>query len=311
MKDIQYIKFTGQLDVTGIYNYNGAEKKKGNNNHKGAKRDRSGRDYTSSRCIRHEMFKDIQPRQPASNEFSKFFIDLAASEVGLIRGYLSPEDGFKRNSPLYISDAYTDDQYLFEIKYSNTEENELEKKSAIVYDQGISSKPKESQKTNKKGEASSDTSIFSQDNAPNRKQNLFGAINIKELQFLSLDDLDPSFRMVSQKSEKEFVEKLKQYFSVFNINDPIEIKEYKDTAAVLDVTRRGILLSQNHIRHLIKMVVSRIKSIDGLKAGASLKTDAESLKISFGAGDKDFTKTYSDFLTEITTITFKEFYRLS
>ena len=309
MKDIQYVKISGQLDVTGIYNYNGAEKKRGNNNHKGAKRDKMGRDFTSSRCIRHEIFKDIQPRQPASDEFSKFFIDLAASEVGLLRGYLSPEDGFKRSSPLYISDAYTDDKYLHEVTFNNGEETN-ERKTALIFDQGISSKPKESQKLNKKGDAGSDTSIFSQDNAPNRKQNLIGAINIKELQFLSLDDLDPSFRMVGKKSEDEFVDKLKKYFSAHGIQDSIVINEYKDIGAILDVPRRGILLSQNQVKHLIKVALSRIKSIDGLKAGASLKTDVESLQIVFGTGNDTFTKSHSEFLTDLSSFTFKEFYKL-
>ncbi len=307
MQNIQYVKIEGLLEVNGIYNYNGSERKNGYNNHKGAKKDRSGRDFTSSRCIRHEMFKDIQPRQPSTPEFSKFFISLAASEVGLLRGYLSPDEGFKRSSPLHVADAYTEEKFL--VKNHNANDDSTKTQTALIFDQGISSKPKESEKSSKKGDAISDTSIFSQDNAPFRKQIFIGALNLKELQFLSLDDVDPSFRMVAKADEKEFILKLKNYFNAYNILDQIEIYEYKDIGAILNVNRRGILLSQNHIRHLVKISISRIMSIDGLKAGASLKADSSSLKISLGSGDETFTKTTLEFMKDLPNITFKEYYK--
>jgi hypothetical protein len=294
MKDIQYVRINGFFKVSGIYNYNGSEQRQGNNNHKGAKQDRTGRDYTSSRCIRHEMFKDLQPRQPSSKEFSDYFVNLAASEVGLLRGYLAPDEGFKRNSPIHVSDAYTEGDI------------------AVIYDQGVSSKPKESQKTGKKGDAVSDNSIFSQDNAPDRRQTLVSAINLKELQFLSLDDIDPSFRMVSANDEGLFLSLLEKYFKASGIDHNVIASNYKDISAVLNTKRRGILLNQHQVRHLVKISISRIMSIDGLKAGSFFKTDIPSLKIIIGRNLEGVIEeqsiNYSEFLNKLPDCTFKEYY---
>lgn len=72
--------------------------------------------------------------------------------------------------------------------------------SVIFSDQGSSSKPKEANKTEKSGKQVSDTSMFSQDDTPARKQKLNAATNIKELQFLHLEEYDAGFRMVLMAS---------------------------------------------------------------------------------------------------------------
>ena len=294
---IKSITFEGELEVQGIYNYNGPKDRKDQNSNKWYKNHIAAKtfifkvgektvkdketgeektvpitkevDYTSSRCIRHELFKDLQPRQPSDKTFAEQFIKMAASEVGLLRGYLSPDEGFKRCSPLHIANAQTIDGI----------------NSEISFDQGSSSKPKESNKKNKKGEDISDTSMFSKDDAPIRTQQLSGGINLKELQFLSLDDVDNDFCMIPKKDQERFLKLLKQYFQTHNVDDNLEIRQYIDVGSVYENKRTGILLNQNQIRHLVKVVFQRIRMLNGLKAGARLFYKKDSLKVSFFSGD--------------------------
>ena len=300
---IRAITFQGELEVWGIYNYNGPKDIKAPDSDKWYKNNIAAKkftfkigektikdktiqltkevDYTSSRCIRHELFKDLQPRQPSDKVFADQFIKMAASEIGLLRGYMSPDEkgspkikGLKRHSPLHIADALTS--------------NECD----IVFDQGSSSKPKEGNKKGEKGEDKRDSSMFSKDNAPPRTQKLLGGINLKELQFLSLDDIDNDFCMIPKKEEdkSEFLESLKKYFKKHNVNNTLEIKKYIDTGSIYTYSRKGILLNQCQIRHLVKVVFQRIRMLNGLKAGARLAYKKNSLRVSFFDGDPDNTK---------------------
>ena len=310
---VKSITFEGELEVWGIYNYNGPKKtKEGYTNHIGAKiftfktgektiKDKnSGEDkiiptteevdYTSSRCLRHEIFKDLQPRQPSSKEFADQFIKMAASEVGLLRGYLSPDDGFKRCSPLHIADAKTVDKVY------------------INPDQGSSSKPKESKSSK---DDKGDTSMFSKDNAPHRKQKLLGGINLKELQFLSLDGVDNDFCMIAEKDRKEFLDFLKEYFKRQNVNDDLEVKSYVDIGAIYENKREGILLNQDQIRHLVKVIFQRIKMINGLKASARLAYEKGSLKVSFFDGENNTDVKESDLKERLESIKFYNFFELA
>ena len=306
---IKLITFEGELEVWGVYNYNIIEKKDGHNNHKGAKKfkfktgeKRTKKDgqeyeikkeinYTSSRCIRYEMFKDLVPRQPSNKIFEDQFIKMVASEVGLLRGYLSPDDGLKRCSPLHIADAQTIDDV------------------DLVFDQGVSSKPKaEDQGKNKKGEDRANRNIFSQDNSPYRKQKLLGGINLKELQFLSLYGVDNDFSMISEENKKDFLKYLKEYFQKHNVDNSFEIKEYEDKEAVYKIKRTGVLLNQEQIRHLVKVVFQRVKMINGLKAGARLAYKKDSLTISVFDGKESVNVNESDFKEKLKSTDFYHFF---
>jgi len=320
-QSIKSITFEGELDVWGVYNYNTKEKKDGHNNHVGAKKfkiktgekrvNKDGQeyevkkeiDYTSSRCLRHEMFKDIQPRQPSDKEFGSDFIQMVASEVGLLRGYMSPDEkggnkdikGLKRCSPLYIADAQTIDEI------------------DIVFDQGVSSKPKKEAEERKKQSSSpddkSDPSMFSKDNLPYRQQKLLGGINLKELQFLSLYGVDNDFSMIPKKDKDNFLKLLKTYFKDRNVNDSLEVKQYIDIDAVYKVKRDGILLNQDQIRHLVKVVFQRIKMINGLKAGARLAYKQNSLEVSFFNGEEKQEIEESRLKTELKNMSFHRFFK--
>ena len=312
-QQVKSITFEGELEVWGVYNYNTIEKKDGHDNHMGAKKFKvktgetkiikdkqtnqdkkvditKSIDYTSSRCLRHEIFKDLQPRQPSDKEFSDQFIKMVASEIGLLRGFLSPVDGFKRCSPLHIADAPTID------------------KVDIVFDQGSSSKPKETGKKNKKGEDKSDTSMFSKDNVPYRIQKLFGGINLKELQFLSLYGKDNDFSMIAEKDKDDFLKLLIDYFKTRKADHSLEVKEYIDKNSVYKIKRNGILLNQEQIRHLVKMIFQRIQMINGLKAGARLAYKKDSLKVSFFNGEDNIDAKEADLKEKLNNINFYHFF---
>ncbi len=300
-QSIKTITFEGLLDVWGVYNYNKVGKRDGHENHLCAKTfteiqnvdqsQKRRKDYTSSRCLRHEIFKDLQPRQPSNKIFADKFIEMVASEVGLLRGYLSPDDGFKKCSPLHIADAVTTDHL------------------DIVFDQGSSSKPKEGKEKNKKGEDKSDTSMFSKDNLPYRKQKLLGGINLKELQFLSLYGVDNDFSMINKKDKDKCLELLKEYFEKHGVDSALEIKKYIDKDAIYKVPREGILLNQKQIRHLVKVVFLRIRSIHGLKAGSRLAYQKGSLKVSFFDGEDTIDAEESKLKEELSKIEFHHFFK--
>ena len=327
---VKSIIFEGELEVWGVYNFNGAwsvlktqitkEGKEFYQNHRCSARTPRGRenhiyaktfidsekreiDYTSSRCLRHEMFKDIQPRQPSDKEYGNQFIKMVASEIGLLRGYMSPDEkggnagikGLKRCSPLHIADAVT------------------MKESYLNFDQGVSSKPKKEEEKRKKQKSSTDdkkgTSLFSKDNLPYRRQKLLGGINLKELQFLSLYGDDNDFSMISKKDKDNFLEYLKEYFQRHNVNNNFRIKKYEDEGSVYKIKRTGILLNQDQIRHLIKVVFQRIKMINGLKAGARLAYRKDSLKARFFDGENYLDVKESDLKEKLNNMDFYHFFK--
>jgi hypothetical protein len=303
------ILIEGALKVVGIYNYNGSGYYKGNKNHKFAKSDNTKRDFTSSRCIRYELFKDVQPRQPAKKEMADYFLPMASSIIGLVRGYLSPEDELKRFSPLHVADAYTR-MADFEALGKNIRKSDenAEPTGALFVDQGSSSKPKEKDLKNKNGEDTSDTSMFTQENAPERRQEFKAAINLKELQFLPLDD--GYYRMVSAKHESEFVDLLTATFKKMDCSDPVKIGDYQDICAIMPIKRRGILLSQSQQKVLVADILRRIVNLKGYKAGASLEFDsADTVKLI--ASDSINTTSFSSYVKAIeglNALKFEQFY---
>ena len=329
-QQIRSITFEGELEVWGVYNYNGAwsvlkkyQNKEGREyytehrcikrvsskqkNHIYAKTfvDNEGReiDYTSSRCLRHEIFKDLQPRQPSNKEFGQQFIKMVASEVGLLRGYMSPDEkgsnpnikGLKRCSPLHIADAVTID-------------------GCVNFDQGVSSKSKKEEENRKKRENSEEkdkkgTSLFSKDNLPHRKQKLIGGINLKELQFLSLYGIDNDFSMIAEKDKDECLKLLREYFKKHNVDHALKVQQYTDVNAVYESKRHGILLNQEQIRHLIKVVFQRIKMINGLKSGAKISYKKNSLKVSFFDGENTIDANESNLQEKLGNMSFYHFFQ--
>ena len=146
------VKITANLVVTGVVNTNGNspthwENNKRENgmkldNHVFAKTDREGRDFSSSGMIRKCLFSPNQPTiEPADSNAQDTF---ASSFEGLLRGYMfctKSMDSVKRQSPLTVLDAYSEELCVFKENCTHS------------------------------GERNS-TSFFTKDNAPSRIQKL-------------------------------------------------------------------------------------------------------------------------------------------
>lgn len=311
---IKKIEITGNLSVSGIYNSNGKGLYKGNENHIKAKQDRNGRDFTSRNCLRYELFKDLQPRQPTGAELAVHFVPMASSLVGLLRGYISTRDDLKRFSPLHVADAYTSDEEIERLKgYSSKQfEQDDQARKVLFVEQLSNSKPKEtdlkSTSKHKVGEDANDTTIFTRENAPQRIQNFRAVVSIKELQFLPLDD--GYYRMVAKSSESEFVDGLKRVFQELQNDDSIQIRNYIDANAVMPFKRRGILLSNAQQAVLLKNLSDRIITLNGYKSGASLEfvPDSFNCKISDNDLIPNEIGNYKQTIQSLPTWAFESFY---
>ncbi|CAO1296095.1 unnamed protein product, partial [Diamesa hyperborea] len=263
MSAIRLMEVEANLSIQGIFNYNGTEKtKEGYKNHKGAKMNSFGIDFTSSRCLRYEMFKDLQPKQPISTEFKSNYIQLASSEIGLLRGIMDADNQLKRSSPLSVLDAYT-----------------ISDKKIVFFDQGSSSKPNEKLDTKRKGsdETKSDISMFSCDNAHLREQKFRAFINMQQLQFIEQGkDQD---QIVLEKDEQDFLKNLRTTFKNLKATESCEIGSYSHTNAISPTAIRGILLSDDQITALIESAILRMVNIYGFKAGSFIKANKDSFKI--------------------------------
>lgn len=258
---VKAIQVKGLLDAVGVYNYNkvGFKSYIGKTgetefakNHNMAKTDNEGIDYISSRCIRNGLFSDLQPAQPTKEECAKMFVKLASSLVGLLRGYMSTDNACKRKSPLHVADAYT-----------------VTDKSVIVYDQGTSSNPDKDE-----------NSLFSKDNAPKRKQAFEAAINLKELQFLPIESNQNS--VIGESDVEEYTKGLSETFkSLESADTKVKVDKYEDKTAVFKIARKGVLLSQDQIRSLVRESILRIVNFHGIKTSASVKFDPNSLVVTF------------------------------
>jgi len=263
MPFIKLLEVEGKAITQSVYNYNGTEKtKEGYKNHKSAKMNSFGIDFTSSRCLRYEMFKDLQPKQPISTEFKSNYIKLASSEIGLLRGIMDADNQLKRSSPLSVLDAYT-----------------ITDKKIVFFDQGSSSKPNEKLDTKRKGsdELKSDTSMFSCDNAHLREQKIKAFINIQQLQFIEQGKDQDS--IVLDKDEDEFLKNLSLTFKKLKANEECKFDFYSHVNAISPTKVRGILLDDEQITSLIKSAVSRLVNIEGYKAGSFIKANKDSFKI--------------------------------
>lgn len=288
---VKKIVFKGNLEVVGVYNFNRTGKWDGNNNHKFAKQDKNGIDYTSSRCLRHEMFKDAIPMQPSTEDARNKFVKFASSEVGILRGYLNAGDELKRASPLHVADAYT-------ISASG--------QSLVFFDQGSSSKPKEANQKNKKGEDASDVSMFSVDNAPPRKQLFEAILNLKELQFLSLDrNYNP---MVNANQEEEFLKGVSTTFNEMGADSAVKKSEFTEISSLYETKREGVLLNDSQLRSLCGRTLGRILSIDGVKTSSRLKIDRSSLMVEISDNIEKREYSVSDFRLALKDLQFHFFY---
>jgi hypothetical protein len=292
---IKYLKITADIDITGVVNYNGqttrsriCQKTKEDESYQylEAKKNRNGLDFTSSNCLRHHLFLDIQPRQPANAERATYWVAAAASEVGIIRGMMDPAARVGRTSPLAVSPAYTksDASLLFEETLT-------------------SSKPKEGKAKNAEGKVKGDTSLFHRDGAPPRQQAFEAILKIKELQFINLSPgMTP---LVAGSQEAEFKDALEANFQF----EKTKIADYCSAGAVIKTPMRGILFDDGQLKKLALKVLRRIENLEIHSTKGSMAVDRASIKIKLcGENGETVSLALDDFIRHIEQLEFQKFY---
>jgi len=278
---IKKVKVTADLNVCGVVNTNGStglNKKDGNDNVVYAKtfatksyevQDKNGNtkkkyetiDFTSSRALRNAMFKSIDPFQLLNSDNNELYLDKLASPIGLLRGVMTATTQLKRKSPISINDGVTSEQLK------------------PTHEACRSTAPNEAEKTS--------TNFFGIENYGPRKQKFEMTINIMELQFLNLDE---EYGSVVQKSQvDEFVAKLNKYFESQDVEGGLTPKMYKLKTGFVNKPIRGIMLTQNQMRHLVELACDLASEISIYKAGASLEIGELNIQTNEGEGiDADF-----------------------
>lgn len=298
---IKSVTVEGVFDVQGVVNYNGVGMHLGHKNHRRAKQDRSGHDFTSSNCLRQAMFSEYVPRQPCSQELKDNFTSFMGSVPGLLRGGLEAGSGCKNKSPLTLLDAYT-------VLKQN---EEGESRNVLFVEQCTTSKPKESglksTSAKKEGADASDTSMFTQDNAPHRHQKLKCVIRFRDMQLVEVGDSDA---VVPKSGVKDLVEGLKTTFSTLGVDaDNLTVSEHTLSTASIPTTTTGILLNDEQLRALTAEALRLLEGIEVYRKGAELVTNKESLhaNVTFEDGTVQVLPV-SDFKGMLKTATFQKFW---
>jgi hypothetical protein len=212
---------------------------------------------------------------------------VAGSVGGILRGYmaLKVSNTIRRTSPLFVSDAMSDEAVLqkdFNLTSKNTEEED-----------GATSK------------------IFTSDTAPYRKQSYSIGLNIKNLRFLRQDRVWTNSVSPDDKSEKLWVEELRNTFKKLGCSDDVEIKNnYIDSNDICHSATRGIHLSNEQTRAVVKATLVKSLSVNAMKAKASIETDPSSIEalVTFEDGSTRKYSSLDELLSDIDKAEFQDFY---
>lgn len=264
MSKIKMIKMTGLFDVRGVVNYNVSVEARFAQNtgfigsYKKAKKNVKGVDFTSSNCLRQAMFADLVPRQPGSEEMKKDYPRFIGSLAGLLRGGMDAESSSVSKSPLKLMDAYSSDNQVF-------------------FEQQTSSKIKEADLKNKKGEDAKDTSVWHKDNAGPRKQELMLIIDINDLQFKEVSD--DSGSVVKQKESGTFLSSVKTTFESLGVGSEVSVKTYRRANAGMLDKRTGVLFNDAQQSALVLQAINLASNIEIYRKDACLCVDKGSLSV--------------------------------
>jgi hypothetical protein len=219
----------------------------------------------SKDCLRNGIFKNDQPfHNPGIVHAPAVLIKLLASFAGLLRGYMFADDGIKRKSPVYISDA---------VQVSN---------NVSTIDIGTQSSPKE---TKVDGDAEAGLTMHFKESIGGMVTYEFqGSIDISELQFISLSQMydrlaiDPNY--------------LPAYTVALEatLGSKVGAKAfYTKTTATNGLPEEGILLTPEQVKVLIVAFFTRLLDLEILR-GANGRAWLETLEIVPKQGGLDFDK---------------------
>lgn len=200
--------------------------------------------YISQNCIRHHLFKqdgfiDYQNKDIAIN-----MDKLICSLTGLLRGYVIPNQEYKRTSPLLITD--------FEDTLNNGNFEQMGRAGS-----------KKKQKTQSGSKKSN--SLFSKTTFGDTLYEAYGSISIEQLQFIPLDDTYGRKAYVAeQKEAQELAEKVTNYLLSLDDTKRPQVrynKKFVRRGAIFSEGEAGLLLNDDAIDIAVNRMLSLIKEL--------------------------------------------------
>jgi len=219
----------------------------------------------SKDCLRNGIFKPIQPfHNPGIVHAKQQLIKLLASFAGLLRGYMFADDGIKRKSPVYISDA---------VQVS---------KNISTIDIGTQDSPRET-KVDANAEAGL-TMHFKESIGGLVTYEFEGSIDISELQFISLSQIYDRLA-IGPNYLPAYREALEA-----TLGSKVGAKAfYIKTTATNGLPEEGILLTPEQIKVLIGAFFTLLLGME-ITRGANGRAWLASLEIVSRQGGLDFDK---------------------
>jgi hypothetical protein len=208
----------------------------------------------SKDCIRQGIFNEDQPNHnPGIVHAQKLFIKLLASAAGLLRGYMFADQGIKRKSPVYISDA---------VQISN---------NVSTFDIGTLNAPKDQKET--ADDVSGLTMHYKESIGGIVSYEFEGAIDLTELQFISLSEVYDR-KAMNVNYIDEYLAELKKVLGSAVPGKKFYIKK----TAVNGLPEEGILLTSDQTKFLVGEFFKRLIDIEIMR-GASGRAWLDKLEV--------------------------------
>lgn len=300
MKNVRCIRVSGHFRVKGIVNTHGKATYKGNDNYVSAKKDRSGRDFTSSQCLERALYEYNQPTPEMLREVLPRF---AASVPGILRGFLEPKNANKRMKSFRLLDAYTLSEDLVVSSGITANGEDWEKSTALFVENCTSSKDIEGKTVDDNGKERSDTKFFVVDNAPERRQELDSELNFADLQFIRLSG---DGAVVDANRKKDFLTELEKTINRLGAPSGLNIGNFAHAHDPFAKKVEGVLLSDLQMVAFANWYLGRVRRLFISKRRGWLRTAPDSLKVNIiFAGDVDDTSiSFEDLRSKLSTFEF-------
>jgi hypothetical protein len=210
----------------------------------------------SSDCIKHNIFNDdLIAQSPAIVHHDHILYPYIGSTLSLIRGYLFAEKtgSFKKTGSLQLCDAEQTNNAVSKLEFFC----------------------KSGGKTTNEGDTDkSDNTIFNKETIGEITYSSKGFIDLKELQFVSCDQI---FDRYSFNPDKFDIYKKCLSKCLPNFNS--ELGYYKFKTSFVDIPEYGILLSSENVLYLVKETLKRILKLNIRNKNAYAKLNSLKIKL--------------------------------
>ena len=210
----------------------------------------------SADCIKKDMFKDdVISQSPKISYEDGILYSYVASPMSLIRGYMfaNKKETLKRKGALVICPA-------------------VQTCNAVSYMELFS---KSGEKTSNDSESNkSDSTLFKKETIGDIKYATKGSIKLKDLQFVSADQVFDRFSFNPDKYS------LYKSFMGLRLNDfNSELGYYYMNKSTLNIPEFGIKLSNENVLDLVKLALKKVLSIDIQRRDAYAQVTSLKIKL--------------------------------